>query len=162
VDEIKFGENSDSEKEDREKQGPSICKWGNWKNLLFSQLLERNALSHINRQTFSILSGLWVTSIPKIHTCLHTSIILQWKLSILLINKLCHNTFWPIVLKLNCIHVTSIKQTPYYVPLKIKIPIPGNSEACSYVELFHSCIWEGEDVLSVTDIAYKPIIHVYM
>jgi len=46
--------------------------------------------------------------------------------------------------------------------LKIKITISGNSESCSYVELFHSCIWEREDVLSVTDNAHTPITHVYM
>jgi hypothetical protein len=39
--------------------------------------------------------------------------------------------------------------------LKIKITISGKGESCPYVELFHSCIWEREDLLSVTDIAKK-------
>jgi len=38
----------------------------------------------------------------------------------------------------------------------------GNSEECSYVELFHSCIWEGEYVFSVTDTAHTHITHVCM
>jgi len=71
MEEITFGGNRDSEKEDKEIQGPSICKRGYWKNLLPAQLLEQNALSNINRQSFSILSGLWLTLTPKILTCLH-------------------------------------------------------------------------------------------
>jgi hypothetical protein len=47
------------------------------KNLLLAELLEQYALSNINRQSFSILSGLWISLIPKIHTYLHTSTILQ-------------------------------------------------------------------------------------
>jgi hypothetical protein len=45
--------------------------------LPLSQLLEQNALSEVNRQSFSILFGLWVTLNLKIHNCLYTSTMLQ-------------------------------------------------------------------------------------
>lgn len=75
--EITFGGNSDREKRSKEKKGPFHIQERQLEKLLPAQLLEQNALSDINRQSFSILSGLWVTLTPKIHTCLHTSTILQ-------------------------------------------------------------------------------------
>jgi hypothetical protein len=52
VEEITFGGKSGSEMEDKEKLSSSICKTDNWKNLLPDQILEQNALSNINRQSF--------------------------------------------------------------------------------------------------------------